>query len=360
MTNKNVSGFAVLAGLSVIGAAVLTHGARAASPGPGFNMPGNILISDQYNNRVIEINRQGNIVFQFGSNNPTECNPGPNTVIAPNDVERLAHGNTLIAGTGAALPNFTCPDNRVFIVNKMGHIIWQYGQAGVTGSGPNQLNTPVFAIQTGNGDVLITDQGNNRILEVDAQHNVVMQYGPTSGPGALNAPNSAEVLKNGDILIADQGNNRALEITPRGNIVSQISGTFAGLPLNTVAFASRLPSGDTLITDSGNSRVLEITPAGKVRSEYFTNRQMGSNPAPLPSNAIRLQSGGTLITDQLNDRVLVIDPYRQIVFQYGMLDMPGNGPGMLNAPYNATVVGQYVGVTPPPGLSASALATPAK
>src|SRR5260370_15210919 len=144
--------------------------------------------------------------------------------------ERLADGFTVIAGTGipAGASSFLpggCVDNRVIVVDQGCNIVWQYGMAGVTGSGPNQLNVPVFAIQLPNHHFLITDQGNNRIIEVNKAKQVVWSYGPTSGPGALNSPNSAELLPNGHILIADELNNRASDITRSGQIVWQIGST---------------------------------------------------------------------------------------------------------------------------------------
>ncbi len=89
-----------------------------------------------------------------------------------------------MAGTGIppmtvpGLPN-GCVDNRVIVVNQKGDIVWQYGQAGVTGSGPNQLSVPVFAIQLPNRDILITDQGNQRVIEVTPAKQIVWQYGTT-------------------------------------------------------------------------------------------------------------------------------------------------------------------------------------
>jgi len=311
----------------------------AALAGGGFNAPGNILITDQFNNRVIEVDQGGSIVWQFGSGDPNDCAAGAGTVIAPNDAERLAGGQTLIAGTGTG----GCPDNRVIVVDSGGTIRFQYGQAGVAGSGPDQLNVPVFAIQDAHGDVLITDQGNNRIILVDRRRVILWSYGPAGGPGALNAPNSAEILANGHILIADENNSRVLEITAAGQIVSVFS---AGL--NTVAFASRLPDGDTLIADAGNNRVLEIDSAGRTVSAYVTNTGPGSNPNPNPTGAVRLRNGDTLIADQFNNRVIEVSPAGSIVFQYGQTDVAGNGYDQLNAPYSAVMIGQYVGVTKPP------------
>ena len=33
----------------------------------GFNQPGNVLIADQFNNRVIEVNRDHRVVWSFGN-----------------------------------------------------------------------------------------------------------------------------------------------------------------------------------------------------------------------------------------------------------------------------------------------------
>jgi hypothetical protein len=317
----------------------------------GFNQPGNMLVTDQFNNRVIEIDPHSRtIVWSFGSNNPSLCNPGPGSIIGTNDAERLANDLTVIAGTGIppgaspAMPN-GCVDNRVIVVNEEGQIVWQYGQAGVTGSNDNQLNVPVFVIQLPNRNFLIVDQGNNRVIEVNQAKHVVWSYGPTSGPGALNNPNSAELLPNGHILIADENNNRVIEITRAGSIVWEYS---AGIQF--AAFASRLPNGDTLITDSGHARIVEVTRDKHVVFEYFTNTTKGSNPNPLPTNAVKLKNGDISIADQFNNRVLIINHNKKVVFQYGILNVVGNGPNELNGPYTSYVIGDYTGQTPPPDL----------
>jgi outer membrane protein assembly factor BamB len=315
----------------------------------GFNTPGNVLITDQFNNRVIEVNPcTGDIVWSFGSNEPNLCNPGPGAIIGTNWAERLSNGLTIIAGTGIpagvdpALPA-GCVDNRVIVVDQAGNIVWQYGQAGVTGSGPNELNVPVSAIQLPNGHYLITDQGNNRIIEVNRRNKIVWSYGPTSGPGALNSPNSAEQLKNRHILIADENNNRVIEITKGGRIVWEYDVNIAA-----AAFASRLPDGNTMIVDSGHARIIIVTPDKQVALEYFTNTSPDSNPNPLPTNAVMLKSGEIVIADQFNNRVFAINPLKQIVFQYGDTNEVGNGAGQLNGPYTAFVIGDYTGQTTPP------------
>jgi hypothetical protein len=340
-------------GLAISLFAFGAHQARAWDDG-GFNEPGNVLITDQFNNRVIEVDRNKNIVWSFGSGDPTLCNPGPGAIIGLNDAERLSDGLTLLAGTGIpganadpAQPN-GCVDNRVIVVNHDGQIVWQYGQAGVIGDGPNQLNVPVFAIQLPNRNIMIVDQSNERVIVVSRfKKQVVFSYGCLTC-GLLNNPNSAELLPNGHILIADENNNRAIEITHSGKIVWQTAAAYDGIPLSFVAFASRLPNGDTLITDSGNSRILEVAPDQSVVFDYPTNTEIGSNPNPLPTNAVQLKNGDISIADQFNHRALIIDRDKTIDFQYGMLNVPGNGPDQTNGPYTAFVIGDYTGQTRPP------------
>src|ERR1039457_1987888 len=256
-----------------------------------FNDHGNILIADQFNNRVIEINPSRKIVWSFGR--------GPNdftskSVIGVNDAQRVGTF-TLMVGTGTpagVIPQ--APDgvayNRVLLVDPFGNIVWQYGKFGQTGSGPNLLNTPVQSTWLPNAHVLITDQANNRIIEVNLQKKIVWQYPGSNKNDAdqLNGPNSAELLKNGHILIADQGNNRAIEVT-RGDIILR---TFTvGGTANTVAFASRLENGDTLLTDDGNSRAVEGDPNDNVVCQYATDTDPLSVAAPLPTRAVRLHDG---------------------------------------------------------------------
>jgi len=333
-------------------ALLLVACAAGAFAGDWYNKPGNILIADQFNNRVLEVNPHTNeIIWSFGDGSSVA---GPTSVVAPNDFQRIGEVN-LVAGTGAPPGSEpTCPsgcaDNRVMLISNVGRIVWQYGMAGVTGSGWNQLNTPVQNTYLPNGDILITDQGNQRVIEVNRAKQIVWQYGMTGVAGAganqLNNPNSAELLANGDILIADESNNRVIEVN-RSNQIMWRYGSPHGTQLSGAAFASRLPNGNTLITDSNNNRILEVKPGGKVVWTYVTNTRTGSVAAPAPTRAVRLANGNTLISDQFNDQVIEVDQSGNIVFSQGQIGVVGTGFNELNAPYDAKVVGDYTGLTPP-------------
>lgn len=324
-----------------------------------FNRPGNVLIADQFNNRVIEVEPNGSIVWSFGL--------GPNdfsaqSALGTNDAQRVGR-LTLIAGTG--IPAGVIPqapngavDNRVMLVSPLGKIVWQYGQFGQTGSGPDLLSTPVQCTWLPNTHVLITDQANNRIIEVNLGKEIVWQYpGSNTNPAdQLNSPNSAELLENGHILIADENNNRALEVTRDDQIVRTFT---ASGTVSILAFASRLPNGHTLLTDSGNARAVEVDANDKVVWQYVTNTEPLSIAAPLPTRAIRLANGDTLISDQFNNRVIRVSHAGHIVASFGLPlaggGTIGNNVGFdlhtaqngLYAPYDAKVVGDYTGLTRP-------------
>ena len=340
----------------------------AAAQDSEFNLRGNILIADQFNNRVIEVDPHGNIVWQFGLG-PTDFSPA--SIIGTNDAQRVGT-LTLMAGTGTPggqpeAPSCTnpngCPDNRVLLVDRHGNILWQYGQFGVAGSGPDQLNTPVQNTWLPNAHVLITDQTNERIIEVDVEtKDIVWQYGTTgvsgNGPNQLNNPNCAELLENGHILICDENNNRAIEVTRTHEIVWQYGSGDPNIndPVSGVAFASRLANGHTLITDSNHARIVEIDRNKNVVWEYFTNTDPNNNQrggtGPLPTRAVRLSNGHTLISDQYNHRVIEVNHDKQIVRALGKINSLGYNPesvadGGLNSPYDAKRIGDYTGLTPP-------------
>jgi hypothetical protein len=347
---------AVLAGIGILLAA---YKLPAEQLSPSFNKPGNITIADQFNNRVIEIQTNGNIVWSFGLG-PNDFSP--QSIIGCNDAQRVGP-LTLMAGTGTPAgvipqaPNGAA-DNRVILVDPFGNIVWQYGVFGKTGSQPNRLNTPVQCTWLPNTDVLITDQGNNRIIEVTMKKKIVWQYpGSNTNPSdQLNSPNSAELLENGHILIADENNNRAIEVTRGDQIVATFSATNS---VGAVAFASRLDNGDTLLTDAGNSRAVEVDVNDHIVWQYVTDTEAGSIAAPLPTRAVRLHNGDTLISDQFNNRVIRVSSAGVIVASYGLPLAGGGAIGNnvgydlhttqngLYAPYDAKVVGDYTGLTPP-------------
>ncbi|HUJ11359.1 MAG TPA: hypothetical protein VL171_15185 [Verrucomicrobiae bacterium] len=340
----------VVAVVVLLGGATATPARRVGR----FNQKGNILIADQLNNRVIEVNTNTHaIVWQFGDSGTVA---GPTTIFAPHDVERFRR-HTLIVCTGAVAGSEPgcaggCPDSRVILVNRRGRIVWQYGQAGLTGSGTNELDRPVSARFLPHHRYLITDQGNQRVIEVNRKKKIVWQYGTTgvsgSGTNQLNNPDSAERRRYGYILIADQGNNRVIRVNRHHNVIKEITTLGDGSSLSGPSFASYLVrSGHTLITDTLNNRIVEVGKGGSNLFEYVTSARPGSVADPNPARAVRLKKGNTLISDQFNHQVIEIDPTGEVVFAYGTIGVAGADTNELNAPYDAKVVRDFTGLTSP-------------
>ncbi len=106
-----------------------------------------------------------------------------------------------------------------------------------------------------------------------------------------------------------------------------------------------MPGGST---DSNNSRIVEVDAKDHKVWEYFTNKRPGSISSPLPTRAVRLGNGNTLISDQFNNQVIEVNPDKGIVFTQGVIGVIGSGFDQLNGPYDAKVVGDFTGLTPPP------------
>ena len=232
-----------------------------------------------------------------------------------------------------------CPDNRVILVDKAGSIVWQYGKdGGVAGSGVNELDTPVFATTLPNGNVLIVDQANNRVIEVTRGDvdggtssmggTVVWQYGNFDGVSGTDAnrlasPNSAR-LDNGNTLIADEENNRVIEVTPDLKIAWQYpdsgdggAGGAAAGSINYAAFASRLANGNTIVVSANDGQVYEVTPEHDIAWKHDCTTHPGNVRSAEPTGAIRLTNGDTVITDENNNLVYEVNADGAVVFTYG-------------------------------------------
>ena len=66
------------------------------------------------------------------------------------------------------------------------------------------------------GTLIVTDRTHpGTVEELDAATGKpTWTYSPKSGPGELNLPTLAKVLANGDVLVADSGNDRVIVIDP--------------------------------------------------------------------------------------------------------------------------------------------------
>jgi len=86
----------------------------------------------------------------------------------------------------------------VVIVNRQGKVLWRY----YVTKGPGRLNHPSLAVELPNGDIVLNDDYNDRVVVIDPKtKKIVWQYGhtgiPGSAPGYLNDPDGLDLLPAG-------------------------------------------------------------------------------------------------------------------------------------------------------------------
>lgn len=223
----------------------------------------------------------------------------------PCGVERLPNGNTLVVDAGDEQQR----GSQILEVDRLGRIVWQH---------QGDLRFPHSAVPLENGNLLVSDTTNNRILELSKDHQILFSSdewdngtGRMSDGSHLDYPNDAHPLEDGTILITDRNNNRFVIVTRQGEVLHQVS---AGIhhPHN----VDPLPNGDVIIADSDNNRAVEIDRNGEVVWSYGDGE--GDEKLNWPRDADRLANGNTLICDSKNSRVLEVDPGKRLVWSFDL------------------------------------------
>ena len=301
--------------------------------GPGHLMPGSdpsalpsdILIADHLNNRLIIVDPQGRIRWQFPR--PGDLQHGQ-TFKVPDDAFFSANGKYIVA---------TQEDNFVIsVIDVATHkITYRYGTPGVPGSGPNHLNNPDDAMLAPNGHIIAADIKNCRIITIAppahtplhtiGQNTNACQHAP---PAHFGSPNGAFPMTNGHYLVTEINGDWASEMSLAKHV-----------------YWSAHPAGVLYPSDSN-----EIYPGRYLTADYSNPGQVvefGSHGQLLwrmggfnqPSLALPLPNGDILVNDDFNHRVIVIDPAtHRIVWQYGHTGVSGSRPGYLYDPDGVDLV----------------------
>ena len=239
---------------------------------------GNVLIADRGAYRVFEVDRTTKKpVWQYGQTNT----PGLDTGLLedPFAATRLPNGDTLICDNNGG--------NRVLEVDSTGAVVWRYGVDGRPGSGPGHLTMCHSAQRLSNGDTLIADSADDRIIEVDKSGDTVWTYGRVGHadalPGDVSGANFAVRLEggneNGDTLIADTDNGRVIEVDQSGSVLDDYDlaaiDPHPGLSSEPRSLV-RLDDGSTLVADS---KFGDVTRIGYSKTATFVTAALDSGRA---------------------------------------------------------------------------------
>jgi len=259
---------------------------------------GSMLVTCGKHGTIVQISKTGRLLRQYTGADISGLQR-PFDAIPTSDGGMLIVDRAEVQGEG-----------RVFRVDSSLNVVWQFG--GTSGIGAGQVFDPFTAEQLPGGHTLIADSLGYRVIEIDdATGDIVWSFGEfkVSGAGSdhLDRPHSAQRLSNGNTLICDSENQRVIEVTRSKHIVwsygTGTAGSGAGQLANPNA-ATRLANGHTLISDSDNGRVLEVDASGKLVHTFGKGGLTPANGALSdPRTALRLSDGTTLIADLGNMRV---------------------------------------------------------
>jgi outer membrane protein assembly factor BamB len=288
---------------------------------PNGPFAGGLLIADRGNGRIIAVDNSGRIIWSFP--------------IAGS----LPTGEAFSADDA-----FLSPDGQTLTANEEGHqvvvridiatrrVVWEYGHYGRAGSLPGYLNTPDDAYGLANGDVVIADIGNCRVIEISPDKQIVRQWGQTGvcthrPPVSYAVPNGDTPLPDGGLLITEIRGSRVVRLDAAGNVVFDIH-----VPAKYPSDAQLDTQGNVVVADYTNpGAVLAVDPQGRLLWRYGPTA--GAGRLDHPSLAIPLPDGTIAVTDDGRARVVVLDPGAgRIVWQYGTTDSAGIGPGRLADP----------------------------
>ncbi len=293
----------------------------AAIPSGTGRFPGGLLIADRGNGRLLVVSSNGSPVWRF----PTS--------------------GSLPRGQGFAADDaFLAPDGKSIVANDEGHhvidridiatrrIVWQYGHYGTPGRAAGYLNTPDDAYPLANGDVVVADIKNCRVIEISPAKEIVRQWGRTgvcvpSAPNAYGSPNGDTPLPDGGLLITEIRGSRVVRLSAAGTVIFDIH-----VPVAYPSDAHLDAQGNVIVADySTVGAVVAVTPHGHLLWRYAPTT--GNGRLNHPSLAVPMADGTVVINDDFRARVIVLDPKTmRIVWQYGRTGLPGRGPNQLADP----------------------------
>lgn len=294
-----------------------------ASPGVAgpARFPGGLLIADRGNGRLLVVTDSGRIAWSF---------PSPGS---------LPRGQRFSADDA-----FIAPDGRTIVANDEDHqvidridiatgrITWQYGQYNRPGAGPGQLHTPDDAYPLPNGNVVVADIRNCRILEIAPSKRVVHQWGRTGvcihhPPFTFAQPNGDTPLPDGGLLVTEITGSRIVRLSATGKVLFDVHA-----PVSYPSDAQLASDGSIVVADYASpGAVVRLSPSGRLLWRYAPRGGIGA--LDHPSLAVPLADGTIVLNDDGRSRVIVVDvATSRILWQYGVTNRPGQAAGHLSDP----------------------------
>ena len=212
---------------------------------------------------------------------------------------------------------------RVAIVGPGGKVEWEV---------ENKYNShDIHLLPNGN---LLLHTGPATVTEVTPKKEVVWKYEskPKEGYKGRIEVHAFQRLDDGNTMIAESGNRRIIEVDAAGKVVKEVPLTVTKPdPHRDTRMVRKLASGNYLVCHEGDGVVREYDGAGKVVWSYaldLNGRPASNGHGPeghgtAVYGAVRLENGNTLIGGGNNNRVLEVDKAGKVVWSIDQKELPG-------------------------------------
>jgi hypothetical protein len=224
-------------------------------------------------------------------------------------------------------------NDRLLVMNAQKQIVWRYPSRKLP-QPPSRFYFPddAFWVHRGHA-ILINEEENDVVAEIAyPSGRWLWSYGhagvPGHSTGYLHQPDDIYPYPPAGAVVADALNCRLLFFSPRGRASRQIGRTGDCTPHMPASVGypngdTPLPDGDLLTSELNGGTVSRISPTGAVR---WSLQVAG---APVPSDPQQVSRGTFLVVDyQTPGRVVEFTRNGHVVWSYG----PPSGPGMLQHP----------------------------
>jgi DNA-binding beta-propeller fold protein YncE len=284
--------------------------------GLAISPDGSLVVADTGNDRAVVLDRKGRLLRTFGHRCRLEqgaaggCTDedgsgpqqnGDGQFLEPWGVAVSPQGTIFLADTW---------NGRIQAFDPMGSFLWKWGSYGNTGgitADPHLLFGPRGLAVSIDGELLVTDTGNKRVLRFREGGEFLAQAGgPGAVPGRFDEPVGI-VIDPGtrDVFVADAWNQRIQRFNAKLEYLEEwrVSG-WTARDAESKPFLAVDSRGNVFATDPGRSRVLVFDSRGNLR-HYLRDMggQLGSLNHPT-GIAVDPRDDALWVADSGNDRIL--------------------------------------------------------
>jgi hypothetical protein len=228
-------------------------------------------------------------------------------------------------------------NNRILVVNAQREVVFRYPTAADLAMGRRLVYDDDTFVQPGGQALISNEEDNHAIVQVTlADRSLRVLFGHPGESGSdrthLHTPDDAYMLPDGTLTVADAYNCRILFIKAQA-IVRQYgtTGVCRHDPpryLGPINGDTPMPGGGMMVSEIEGSWIDVIGSEGRLISAVKAPVSFPSDPQPLPGGRILLADYAT------PGHVLIINRRGRVLWRYG----PAQGPGELNHPSLASTL----------------------